>query len=324
MNAPIKHAGSYWGTKTDFASLMAHVEKIGPLLDKNSEDNEKLGRLNEETFEALKPLRMSHVFAGEDIGGAQLSPTQGLQLIEAVTYHSGAAGWISMVHTCIGAMSAAFLPDTAIGRLFGGEVDNRFSGQGTPTGMLKKVDGGYRLNGKWSYASGIYHATYTHTAALLDDGNGQPAKDENGDVIVLCAHAPVEDHDLLGNWNVLGLQATGSIDYAAKDVFIPDDMVFPILTAEPACSGKATSSGTISAGQKPACAPPAPSSSRSGARSRRRSRRATGCRPARSVWCIWQNRKCTRPASMPASSSTGRPAARRCATASCSASIARC
>jgi alkylation response protein AidB-like acyl-CoA dehydrogenase len=127
MNAPIKHAAGYWGTKTDFASLMAHVEKIGPILDKNSEDNEKLGRLNEETFEALKPLRMSHVFAGEDIGGAQLSPTQGLQLIEAITYHSGAAGWISMVHTCIGAMSAAFLPDTAIGRLFDGTTDNRFS-----------------------------------------------------------------------------------------------------------------------------------------------------------------------------------------------------
>lgn len=233
MNAPIKHASGYWGTKTDFASLMAHVDKIGPILDKNSEANEKLGRLNEETFEALKPIRMSHIFAGEDIGGAQLSPTQGLQLIEAITYHSGAAGWVSMVHACIGAMSAAFLPDTAIGRLFGGKTDNRFSGQGTPTGMLKKVDGGYRLNGKWSYASGIYHATFTHTAALLDDGNGQPAKDEKGDVIVLCAHAPVDDHDLLGNWNVLGLQATGSIDYAANDVFIPDDMVFPILTAEP-------------------------------------------------------------------------------------------
>ncbi|WP_259671418.1 MULTISPECIES: acyl-CoA dehydrogenase family protein [unclassified Rhizobium] len=176
---------------------------------------------------------MSHVFAGEDIGGAQLSPTQGLQLIEAITYHSGAAGWISMVHTCIGAMSAAFLPDTAIGRLFDGKTDNRFSGQGTPTGMLKKVDGGYRLNGKWAYASGIYHATYTHTAALLDDGNGHPAKDEKGNVIVLCAHAPVGEHELLGNWNSLGLQATGSIDYAANDVFIPDDMVFPILTAEP-------------------------------------------------------------------------------------------
>jgi alkylation response protein AidB-like acyl-CoA dehydrogenase len=232
MNKAVRQPG-YWGTKTELSSLLEHVRKVGPTLEENAEENDKLGRLNEVTFAALKPLRMSHIFAGEEIGGAQLSPTQGLELLEAITYHSGAAGWISMVHACIGAMSAAFLPDTAIARLFAPESENRFSGQGTPTGMLKKVEGGYRLNGRWSYASGIHHATFTHSAALLDDGSGNPAKDEQGDVIVLCAHAPVGEHELIGNWDVLGLNATGSIDYAAKDIFIPDDMVFPILTAQP-------------------------------------------------------------------------------------------
>jgi indole-3-acetate monooxygenase len=234
MNKPLRHdASSYWGTRTDYPALLAQIEQIGPLLEANADANEELGRLNPATFEALRPLRMSHIFATEDMGGAQLSPTQGLELIDAITYHSGAAGWVSMVHTCVGAMSAAFLPDSAVARLFGPNTDNRFSGQGTPTGMLKKVEGGYHLNGKWSYGSGFYHATFSHSAALLDDGNGKPATDENGNVIVLCAHAPVEDHDLLGNWDVLGLRATGSIDYGAKDVFIPDDMVFPILTAQP-------------------------------------------------------------------------------------------
>ena len=233
MNKPVREQQGYWGAKTDLSSLLAHVQKIGPVLEENAEENDKLGRLNDVTFAALKPLRMSHIFAGEEIGGAQLSPTHGLELLEAITYYSGAAGWISMVHACIGAMSAAFLPDSAIARLFAPDSENRFSGQGTPTGMLKKVEGGYRLNGRWSYASGIHHATFTHSAALLDDGNGNPAKDEQGDVIVLCAHAPVGEHELIGNWDVLGLNATGSIDYAAKDIFIPDDMVFPILTAQP-------------------------------------------------------------------------------------------
>lgn len=233
MNKPVKSGGSYWGTRTDFAGLMAHVKKIGPILEENAEDNDKLGRLNDATMEALKPLRMSHIFAAEENGGAQLSPTQGLRLIEAITYHSGSAGWVSMVHACVSAMAAAFLPDSAIDRLFAPGTDNRFSGQGAPMGMLKKVEGGYLLNGKWSYASGIYHATWSHSAALVDDGTGKPAKDEKGDVIVLCAHAPVGEHGLLGNWDVLGLRGTGSIDYDAKDVFIPEDLVFPILTAEP-------------------------------------------------------------------------------------------
>ena len=92
MNMPLRQGQSYWGTKTDFASLLEHVRKIGPILEENAEENDELGRLNEATFAALKPLRMSHIFAGEEIGGAQLAPTQALELIEAITYHSGSAG----------------------------------------------------------------------------------------------------------------------------------------------------------------------------------------------------------------------------------------
>ena len=166
----------------------------------------KLGRLNEATFEALKPLRMSHIFAAEEIGGAQLSPTQGLELIEAITYHSGSAGWISMVHACIGAMSAAFLPDSAIARLYR-------AGHGEPllrTGHAHRhaEEGRRRLSAERQVVLCERHLPrhLLPTAPLLDDGTGQPAKDENGDVIVLCAHAPVAEHELLGNWDVLGLR----------------------------------------------------------------------------------------------------------------------
>jgi len=231
MNKPIKHGS--WGTTVDHRDLLKKIAEIGPVLEANAAADEESGELTQASFEVLKPLRMSHIFAAESLGGAQLPPTQGLELIEAITWHSGAAGWVSMVHCCIGAMSAAFLPDSAVARLFAPGTDNRFSGQGAPLGMLKKVDGGYRLNGKWSYGSGFSHATYSHSAAFVDDGAGKPAKDENGNVIVMCAHAPISEHKQLGNWDVLGLGGTGSIDYAAEDVFIADDLVFPILTAPP-------------------------------------------------------------------------------------------
>ncbi|MGI8397636.1 acyl-CoA dehydrogenase family protein [Agrobacterium deltaense] len=231
MNKPLKHGP--WGTTVDYRDLLKKIERIGPLLEANAEADEKNGELTQETFEALKPLRMSHILAVESLGGAQLPPTQVLELLQAITWHSGAAGWVSMVHSAIGAMSAAFLPDSAVERLFAPGTDNRFSGQGAPLGMLKKVDGGYRLTGKWSYGSGFSHATYSHSAAFVDDGTGKPAKDENGNAIIMCAHAPIEEHTQLGNWDVLGLGGTGSIDYGAEDVFIADDLVFPIMTAQP-------------------------------------------------------------------------------------------
>ena len=85
MNKPVKPS-TYWGTKTDFQGLLAQIEKIGPILEQNAEENDRLGKLNDATVAALKPLRMSHIFAAEKNGGAQLPPTQGLRLIEAITY----------------------------------------------------------------------------------------------------------------------------------------------------------------------------------------------------------------------------------------------
>ncbi|HHX91122.1 MAG TPA: acyl-CoA dehydrogenase [Paracoccus sp.] len=231
MNKPIRH--SYWGQATDHRDLLKKIEEIGPMLEKNVSADEAAGELTQETFEALRPLRMSHIMAPEELGGAQLPPRQVLEVIEAITWHSGSAGWVSMVHAGIGAMSAAFLPDTAIEKLFTPGTEHRFSGQGAPLGMLKRVEGGYRLNGRWSYGSGFSHATYSHSAAFIDDGTGKPEKDEHGNPIIICTHAPIADHKPLGNWDVLGLKGTGSIDYAAEDLFIPDDMIYPIATAKP-------------------------------------------------------------------------------------------
>jgi hypothetical protein len=121
-----------------------------------------------------------------------------MSVIAAITWHSGAAGWVSMVHAAIGGMSAAYLPDSAVRRLFAPGTDNRFSGQGAPLGMLSKVEGGYRLNGKWAYGSGFSHATFSHSAAFLDDGNGKPLRDEHGEPVILCVHAPIEEHEQLG------------------------------------------------------------------------------------------------------------------------------
>jgi len=231
MNKPMNHR--YWGYNTDYRDLLAQIALIGPQLEANAPADEAAGELTAASFALLKPLRLSHLLVPEDLGGAQMRPTEILQVLEAVASHSGSAGWVSMVHCSIGGMSAAYLPDSAVSRLFGEGTENRFSGQGAPLGMLKKVEGGYRLTGKWSYGSGFSHATWSHSAAFVDDGTGKPAKDEDGNPIIMCTHAPISDHKQLGNWDVLGLKGTGSIDYAAEDVFIADDLVFPIIHAQP-------------------------------------------------------------------------------------------
>ncbi len=246
MNAPSQVTASYWGNATDYRDLLERIDsEIGPKLEANAATDEAAGELTAESFAALKTLHMSHSMVPETMGGLQLRPTEVMELLKRITWYSGAAGWVSMVHTAIGAMSAAFLPETATRRLFAPDSNNRFSGQGAPFGMLKKTEGGYILNGKWSYGSGFSHATYSHSAAFIDDGNGKPLKDEKGEAIIMCVHAPISEHDQLGGWDVLGLKATGSIDYGARDIFIPDDLIFPIKTAEPQVMPELFSLGVI-------------------------------------------------------------------------------
>src|SRR3989442_15120799 len=45
MNVTVRQGQGYWGAKTDFASLLEHVAKIGPILEENAEENDRLGRL---------------------------------------------------------------------------------------------------------------------------------------------------------------------------------------------------------------------------------------------------------------------------------------
>jgi len=224
---------NYWGSHDSYHELSARIEEIAPILENNAPMDDVNPELTASTFAALEPLRISHVFVPEQLGGMQLRPTHGLNIFSALSYHSGSAGWVSFVHACVGAMAAAFLPDSAVSRLFPPGVDNRFSGQGAPLGMLKKVEGGYRLSGKWNYASGFSYATWSHSSAFVDDGSGNPLKDHAGYPVILCAHAPIAEHGRLGNWDVLGLRGTGSIDYDANEIFVPDDLVFPITSAVP-------------------------------------------------------------------------------------------
>ena len=80
---------------------------------------------------------------------------------------------------------------------------------------MPKADG-FMLSGSWSFASGIKHGTHIHTLGVIE-GTGEAR------IFVL----PVEKATLIDNWDVLGLRATGSIDYRIDSVFVPEGYTHP-------------------------------------------------------------------------------------------------
>jgi len=104
----------------------------------------------------------------------------------------------------------AYLGDEAVAQMFQGPRFPVVAGQGTRPGTAVRDGDGYRLSGSWSFASGIKHAQWIHTLGIVEE-TGQ------GLIFVL----PVEKAKLIDNWDVMGLRATGSIDYTIDDVFVP-------------------------------------------------------------------------------------------------------
>src|SRR4029077_15511885 len=117
---------------------------------------------------------------------------------------------------------AAYLGDAAVDELFSGERLPVIAGQGTRPGKAVPVYGGFQLSGSWSFASGIKHGTHIHTLGVIE-GTGEPR------IFVL----PVGQAPLIDNWNVLGLRATGSIDYSIESVFVPDAFTHFAVTETP-------------------------------------------------------------------------------------------
>jgi 3-hydroxy-9,10-secoandrosta-1,3,5(10)-triene-9,17-dione monooxygenase len=83
-----------------------------------------------------------------------------------------------------------------------------------PAGKATAVDGGFQLSGHWRYASGCEHCEWALLGGMVRAENAAP--DWRFFVV------PRRDYKTVDNWQVAGLQGTGSIDVMLDDVFVPD------------------------------------------------------------------------------------------------------
>jgi alkylation response protein AidB-like acyl-CoA dehydrogenase len=167
-------------------------------------------------------------------GGLELDPVTSLQVIENVSYGDPSAGWVLMAASLAIGTGAAYLKDEAVKELFSGSRLPVIAGQGTRPGKAVPTNGGFKLTGSWSFASGIKHGTHIHTLGLIDGTN-------EARIFVL----PVGAAKLVDNWDVLGLRATGSIDYTTDDVFVPEAYTHVSTTEEPLRGGSLYKLGII-------------------------------------------------------------------------------
>jgi alkylation response protein AidB-like acyl-CoA dehydrogenase len=220
--------------QTMTVTLPERAKAVGSIANEHADWGDQHGQLAEPVVEALHREGLYGMWVPRSLGGAELDPVSSLQVIENLAYGDPSTGWVLMAAALAIGTGAAYLGDEAVKELFGRSRMPVIAGQGTRPGNAVPHDGGFLLSGSWSFASGIKHGTHIHTLGIIE-GTGEPR------IFVL----PVEKVKLIDNWNVMGLRATGSIDYTIDSVFVPDSYSHFAVTDVPKRGGSLYTVGIV-------------------------------------------------------------------------------
>ena len=210
--------------------LLDAIARIRPILEADAEASDAGGTLAWPSVVALYQEGLLSLKAPLELGGPEVDPLLYLELIDEISYINPSAGWCTFINSTSTAWKGAFLPDTAVDQIF---ADGRMpisSGSVIPRGLATPVDGGWRVSGRWPFASGSGHSSWM-SAGFRIVRDGAPGPEH----MVMAVR--IDDVQFIDNWQVMGLKGTGSRDFVLNDHFLPEDFAFNLLSTDPRRGG---------------------------------------------------------------------------------------
>ena len=189
----------------DFASRSAEIEAAR--------------RLPADVAQQMGAAGFYRLFIAERLGGLEVSPALAAEIYETLARADAACGWIAFIGATTG-LALSRMSDDAVRELMP-RSDSLLTGVFAASGTAVKVDGGFRVHGRWQFGSGSLNAdwigggcTVTVDGKVLTSSAGIPRNH-----MLFFRAADVQSLD---TWYTSGLRGTGSTDFAVQDLFVPD------------------------------------------------------------------------------------------------------
>jgi len=213
---------------------VAAALNLAPHIRAVREELEATRRVPPALVQAMADAGLFRPYLPQAMGGLELPPLTVFRVIEEISKVDGSVGWCTMIASGVSLLGGWLRPD--VGRaLFGQPPDVRIAGSLRPEGQAYPVDGGYRIRGRWDFASGINHANWLLCTCTIMDGDTprQTSADVPATRVMLI---PADAATVVDTWSVVGMCGTGSHDFIVDDVFVPAPHSFS-LTEPPQAPG---------------------------------------------------------------------------------------
>ena len=211
-------------------SLVDIARSLEPLIREHAAALEQ-ARIPPPLVDALYDAGVFRAMLPRELGGLEADPVEWLAMIEEFARINASVGWNAFINSGVG---LTFLDRERFERFRlrgGGRLILAMSlGR---LGQAVQVEGGYRISGRWPFASGSPFATWLGGLSVVSDASGSPLVGDNGLPRLVLAIWPADQCRLIDTWDGLGLRGTGSGDFEISGLFVPDEQVNPGFYAAP-------------------------------------------------------------------------------------------
>lgn len=200
-------------TRPEFADLLQRAAQLRPLLRERAMQTERDRRVSTEVTAQLKSAGLYRTLQPARFGGYELGHEELRQLAFELGQGCTSTGW------CFGLGAAnswivGMFPGEAQHDVWGRDADTLVAACIAPTGKAVAVEGGYKLKGRWGFASNCDNSSWMALGAMVGGGEAQPRP--------MFLLVPEGDYQVIDNWHTVGLAGTGSKDIAIEaEVFVP-------------------------------------------------------------------------------------------------------
>ena len=201
--------------------LLVDIRELTPAIAARAAEFEAERRLPSDVVDVLKTISAFRLFVPRSHGGLELDLQSGLAIIAALARLDGSVGWTAMIGNAAH-LFAALLPRPTYDRLYGSGPDMMLAGVSQPAGTAEATEGGWRVDGRWPFASGCLHADWLAGFCVMTEGGKRLAGPDGAKGPLIRGFVmPARDWQIEDTWYAGGLKGTGSHHIVMKDKVVP-------------------------------------------------------------------------------------------------------
>ena len=195
---------------TRHPSVLDAVRGLAPKITTRAPETEAARRLPPDLIRDLTAAGCFRMLVPRSHGGGGFDLASAMSVTEELSRADASVGWTTM-NLAGGWINLGGLPRATFDALYAEGPDAIIGGVFSPAGTAVPVDGGYRVSGRWAFASGCEDCHWLFGNCMEAHGDGPQLR------TVLFSPDQIKIED---TWSVSGLCGTGSHHLVADDVFV--------------------------------------------------------------------------------------------------------